>query len=237
MKVNFEPGTSEQDVFTLDTSAGRARLFQKRIDEIIAQLKAGGKRATIDDAIYELRQSSDPNDQELLAAMGEKPSAFRTEHLKQEKRSADLHRAAEENAAAQKPSVEVAAAVKAALRANHERGKALNVQMTDLMEKEGSVPDELYEEMSKVRADEMRLLAIGNPIGGPIHTRTLIRNVELNGTRARAISAMKERAIAFNARVTQLMQEGFSFDGAIRQMCANSTDAALIESMQQPMIS
>jgi hypothetical protein len=160
MKTVFTPGTSEKDVFTLDTAAGRARIFQKRLDEIVAQLTASGKRSTIDDAIYELRTSNDPNDQQLLVAMGENPSAFRSEHLKREKFLTDMHQAARDIAAAQKPSTEVTAAIKA---------------------------------------------------------------------------AQNDRATAFNSRVDELMREGFDFDAAIRQMRANAADAALIESMQQPI--
>ena len=46
-----------------------------------------------------------------------------------------------------------------------------------------------------------------------------------------AVLAKNERSIAFNARITELTDRGFSIDQAIAQMRANADDAALLKAM------
>lgn len=68
---NFAPGTSEADVFTIDTQAGRARQFNKRIDEL---MRTKGCK-NLDEAVFALRTSEDPNVSPCLQRWA-KPQAF-----------------------------------------------------------------------------------------------------------------------------------------------------------------
>lgn len=149
---NFAPGTSEADVFTLDTRAGRARLFNKRIDELM-QTK---NYKSIDDALHEMRTGGNPDDTDLLASMGESSSLARTEKLKAEKWVQDMRRLGDEVAQAGKAAPEV----KAALKAANSREIAFNVRLDALLEKGFSI-DQAINQMRANASDAALLKSMG----------------------------------------------------------------------------
>lgn len=57
------------------------------------------------------------------------------------------------------------------------------------------------------------------------------KNAEKTSAEVAATLAKNERNLAFNARVTELTDRGFSIDQAIMQMRMNPNDAALLKSM------
>lgn len=69
------------------------------------------------------------------------------------------------------------------------------------------------------------------------HTDRLKRlaeeNLDASKTSAEVASALaiSNRRVAFNARISELMDRGFSTDQAITQMRANPNDAALLQAM------
>ncbi len=149
-KPGFQAGTSAAELFTLATPQGRAHIFNKRIDELMR-----AKGLTLDDAIYELRTSSNHDDQALLEAMGEKPSLHRTEALQTEQRNRMLDRLAEENAQATRKSVEVAAAA-----ARQARDVAFNARIDELHRK-GFSTDQAILQMQANPKDAELLKAMG----------------------------------------------------------------------------
>lgn len=134
----FRHGTFGQDVFTLETRAGRANLFQRRIDEILATLKASGKKATLDDALFELRTSEKPEDRELLEAMGVATGWHTSEQLRTERTLGKIHATAKQTARGAELSSEAKAALKTAQAGNvavNERRLAFNRRIDALTEK------------------------------------------------------------------------------------------------------
>jgi hypothetical protein len=148
----FEPGTSGADGFTLETPKGRARLFERRIEELTKPKAQGGNGLTTDEALFEMRTGGNPDDIALLAAMGEPASLARTERLQQERRNEQLTRLAEENARAG----ETAAEVKAAMA----RNVAFNARIDELHRK-GFSTDQAILQMRANPKDAALLKAMG----------------------------------------------------------------------------
>ncbi len=149
--AQFALGTSEADLFTLDTAQGRARLFKKRLDDLMRP-RANGTLPTMDDALFEMRTGGNADDQALLQAMGETTGAHRTEKLKQEKFNKNMDRWAEENAKAKLTSPEVKAATA--------RNVAFNARITELTDR-GLTTDQAIVQMRANASDAALLKAMG----------------------------------------------------------------------------
>ncbi len=153
MKPEFAPGSSIEAAHDINTAAGRRLRFNERIDELLAMPKPNGGKRTFDEALFEMRTGGNPDDDALLCAMGERPSHFRTEKLKTEKRNQDLDRLAQENLAATKTSTEVAAAT---------RKLAFNSRIDELHRK-GFSTDQAILQMRANPKDAELLKSMGAP--------------------------------------------------------------------------
>ncbi len=123
--------------------------------ELTRPKSEGGKGLTLDEALFEMRTGGNPDDDALLCAMGERPSHFRTEQLKTEKRNQDLDRLAQENLAATKTSKEVAAAMNG-------RSLAFNTRIDALMG-QGFSTDQAILQMRANPKDSELLKSMGLP--------------------------------------------------------------------------
>jgi len=149
MKALFQPGTgipTRQE--ELKTPAGRGRLFNARIDQLMQT-----KQLSYDQAIHEMRTGGDTDDVELLSAMGEQSSEYLKERLDRQIQQRRFDNMKEQAAAAQKDAPEVAKAITAAQR-------TFNVRMDELTRR-GLTTDQAINAMRSDRRDTAILREIG----------------------------------------------------------------------------
>jgi hypothetical protein len=152
MSAQRDPNTSggAETFPSLSTRAGRAYLFNQRIDEL---MRSG---LTFDAALSKMRSGGDASDHALLTAMGENPSHLHAEKAEIERWHKNLWEQAERNKNAGKTSPEVAAA----LKATNDRSVAFNARTRELMDR-GFTIDQAILQMRADSKDAALLKAMG----------------------------------------------------------------------------
>ena len=222
MDAPFITEATEPGHYDIETPRGRSNLFRKRIEELTKPKEKGGPGLTMDQAIFEMRTSTNSDDVALLAAMGDAPSKVRSEKLHQQRHSQFLTQLADENAQATTPSPEVAAAIKLA---TNERWLAFDARIDEIMTK-GLTFDQAIDHM-RANATDARLLA---SMGGSLAEEN-VPSAEVAAAMKLAANSANERKLAFNARIDEIMAEGFTLDQALNRMRGNAADRRLLASM------
>ncbi len=165
----FAPDSVEA-AYDINTAGGRSRLFKKRIDELTRQKSEGGKRLSMDDALFEMRTGHHPDDLVLLEAMGATLNEAQKEKLKTDQFNKALTRMAEENAKSIAPSSELQAAI-AATNAARDRQIAFNTRIDELTRKGFSL-DQAITQMRANAEDAKLLAAMGAGMTTPLSLHT-----------------------------------------------------------------